>query len=561
LRRVKLRFALLGLVALAGCNDGRGVRDQLGTIEDEVTVCAKGSTLEGIDVSYYQGTINWDSVKASGRAFAIARISDGTYMDTKFDANWPAMKKVGLIRGAYQFFRPGQDPNTLADIVIGKVGKLGDGDLPVTCDVEATDGQSAATIISKLKTWLAKVEAGTGKKPIIYTGKYFWQDNVANSKEFTSHPLWVAAYGPTCPNLPDGAWPTWTFFQYTDKASVSGISGGVDGDKFNGTLEDLQKLAGGGADYAAQFVAQSWPFASMSFPMVPGQELDASIEMKNIGKKAWDSNTKLATTEARDRESAFAGTSWLSKNRLAAVTGSVPPGGTFKFTFKWHAPLMTGSYDEHFGLVQDGVDWFSAPAENVIEAKIDVINAKYAAQFVGSSFADPIQAKVGEKVDGYIELKNVGTDPWRAGETKLAPTPREMASVLATNEWLSPTRVSSPTADVPPGSTYKFPVTLIAKEAGDFKQTFGVVQEGVTWFSDAPNGGGPRDDAMSLHVIAGDPKPAADPDAGVEVQAEASGDVQGSCACTTPVAAPVRARTDTLSLLALALALAIRRKR
>jgi lysozyme len=149
------------LLGMTGCGGG-GPRDQLGQIEDEVTVCAKGPTVEGIDVSYYQGTIDWPKVKASGRVFAIARISDGTYMDTKFDANWPAMKSAGLIRGAYQFFEPATDPNVQADIVIKKVGMLGDGDLPVTCDVEATGGQSAATINARLHTWMDAVEKCTG---------------------------------------------------------------------------------------------------------------------------------------------------------------------------------------------------------------------------------------------------------------------------------------------------------------------------------------------------------------------------------------------------------------
>jgi len=562
LRGVKLRaVALVSLATLAGCS-GAPSDDPLGTVEEEVTVCAKGETVEGIDVSYWQGGIDWTAVKSSGRVFAIARISDGTYMDTRFDENWAAMKTVGLIRGAYQFFRPGQDPNTLADIVIGKVGKLGDGDLPVTLDVEATDGQSAATIISKMHTWLDKVEAATGKKPIIYTGKYFWQDNVANSKDFVDHPLWIAAYGPTCPNLPDGVWSNWTMFQYTDKASVSGISGGVDGDKFNGTLADLKRLAGS-AEYAAQFVSQSWPFATTSFSLVTGQTEDAYIELKNVGTKPWDSNTKLATTVERDRASVFSGSSWLSGTRLAAVTGTVPPGSTFKFQFKWHAPTTTGSFDEHFGVVQEGVAWFGdqgGPADNVIEAKIDVISAKYAAQFVSQSFptADKVlSVRVGEKVDGYIELKNIGSETWKAGETKLVPTPRDKASPLASSDWLSPTRISSPSADVPPGSTVRFPVSLTAKQAGDVVQTFGLVEEGVAWFADPPNGGGPRDDLLAVHVVASDGavQPASD-DGGVN--ADASADMQGSCGCTVPGTRDDRAG---LAIAALLGAVALRRRR
>jgi lysozyme len=562
-QRIRLATVLVSVglcSAFSGCGGG-GVRDPIGQIEDEVTVCAKGPTVEGIDVSYYQGTIDWAKVKASGRVFAIARISDGTYMDTKFDANWPAMKSVGLIRGAYQFFEPATDPIVQANIVISKVGKLADGDLPVTCDVEATGGQSAATIISHLHTWMDAVEKGTGKKPIIYTGKYFWQDNVANTKEFNDHILWIAAYGPTCPNLPDAAWSDWKFFQYTDKASVSGISGGVDGDKFNGTLEDLQKLAGGGADYAAQFVSQSWPYATTSFPLVTNQALDAYIEMKNVGKKAWDSNTRLGTTVDRDRKSPFSGSSWLSETRLAQVEGTVPPGGTFKFKFKWHAPAMPGSFDEHFGLVQDGVTWFGdqgGPADGVIEAKIDVVKAKWAAEFVSQSF--PTSDKVltmhpGDKVSGTIELKNIGTETWKAGETKIVPTPRDTASPLASSDWLSPTRISSPPKDVAPGESYAFPVTLTANQLGDTMQTFGMVEEGVAWFADSPDGGGPTDDFIKVHVVVengvtADGGVSITEDAGV-IQADASGDVNGGCGCETTGKASTNPAWLLVSLLAL----------
>ena len=90
------------------------------------------------------------------------------------------------------------------------------------------------------------MKAGTGKAPIIYTGKYFWQDNV-KSTAFGTSPLWIAAYGPTCPNLPV-PWSIWRFFQYSDKGHVAGISGNVDVDRFNGSLAELEAFAstGGG---------------------------------------------------------------------------------------------------------------------------------------------------------------------------------------------------------------------------------------------------------------------------------------------------------------------------
>jgi len=243
--RARLLFGLAPVaLGLSGCGGDGTAHESIGTTEEAIVVCAKGATVEGIDVSVWQGgSIDWNKVKASGRVFGIARISYGTgTIDDTFPGNWSRMKAAGMIRGSYQWFRPAQDAKAQADIVISKVGKLGPGDLPVTADVEETQGLSGAAITAALHVWMDRVEAGTGKRPIIYSGKYFWNDNVG-TKDFASYPYWIPAYGPTCPDLAI-PWSTWKFFQYTDKASVPGISGGVDGDKFNGSLAELEAFAG-----------------------------------------------------------------------------------------------------------------------------------------------------------------------------------------------------------------------------------------------------------------------------------------------------------------------------
>ena len=350
-------------VGLVGCGDGDGSTESIGEAELAYTVCAKGDTVEGIDVSVWQAAVNWPSVKNAGITFGIARVSYGTSLDSWFDDNWNGMKSVGLVRGAYQFFLPLQDPIAQADLMINAMGPLGPGDLPPVVDVEDTDGQSPSTIAAKLKQWCQHIEAATGKKPIIYTGKYFWQDNVA-SYDFGGYPLWIPNYSNTCPNLPNDYWSDWVIFQYTSTGSVPGVSGNVDRNKFNGTLSDLQAFANGGPDYAAKFVSQSFPYASQGAAgILAGETLDAYIEMLNVGTKAWDSNTLLGTTEPRDRTSVFAGPEWPGKNRYARVAGVVQPGETFKFSFTLHAPLETGIYDEHFGLVQEGVAWFGDPGQ------------------------------------------------------------------------------------------------------------------------------------------------------------------------------------------------------
>jgi lysozyme len=503
-----LRFGTIALVAALTAGCGAGESEPLGTAEGEVVVCAKGTTVEGIDVSVYQGNIDWAAVKASGRDFAIARISDNLYQDTKFAQNWPAIKAAGMIRGAYQFFRPGGDPNAQADLVIQKVGALGPGDLPVTCDVEVADGVSAATYAANLKIWVDKVTAGTGKAPMIYTGKYFWNASVVSSA-FSDLPLWIAAWGPPCPDLPN-PWSDWAFWQYSATGSVPGISGDVDLDKFNGTLQDLQALANGGPDWGAKFVDQSWPFATMTTQMTVNQSLPATIELRNVGKQTWDGNTRLGTTVPRDRMSAFVAPDWLAPNRASQVSGTVAPGDTYKFQFTWKAPDTPGTYDEFFSVVQEGVAWFGdpgqgGPADNAIEAKIEVVEAAYHGVLLDQSFPaateDAIEMTPGQTLDGWIDLKNVGTATWKAGETKLAPTPRDMPSPLHAQGWLSDTRVSTLDADVAPGETGHFALSIAANEVGDFTQTFSLVEEGVTWFGDAPMGGGPLDGQIAMHVI------------------------------------------------------------
>ncbi|MCU1277880.1 MAG: Lyzozyme (1,4-beta-N-acetylmuramidase) [bacterium] len=519
-------LATATLLALPAC---QGAPPALDVAEQAQVVCPGASTVEGIDVSEFQGNINWAAVKASGRQFAFIRVSDGTYQDPKFATNWAGAKAAGVLRGAYQFFRASDDPIAIADQFLARMGTLGNGDLPPVLDVEVTDGQSAATIRSRMEAWLAHVEQKTGRVPFIYVSPGFWP-NVGSPNE-SHYRLWVANWQVNCPNTPTG-WSSWQMWQYADNGTVSGISGAVDLDRFNGTLAQLQGIAGG-APYAAQYVAQSWPLASTPMNLVAGQSVAASITLKNTGSKTWDSNTKLGTTQPRDRASAFADGGWLSPSRAAHVTGTVPPGGTFKFSFNFHAPAKAGTYHEFFDLVQEGVAWFSdpgqgGPPDNQFEAQIVVTLPKLSGEFVAQSFPaankTPMMLGVGQSVDAWIDLKNVGSDTWKAGVTKLAPTPRDAASTLATAAWLSPTRVSRLTADVPPGAVGRFTIPLTGVTAGDYTQTFGLLDEGVTWFADAANGGGPADDFMKLHVVVGD-VPQSQPDAGaVADMSDAPGD-------------------------------------
>jgi GH25 family lysozyme M1 (1,4-beta-N-acetylmuramidase) len=228
---------------------GNALGDELKSYEgpsDPVTieVCAGAETLTGIDVSYYQGDIDWNAVAADGISFAWVRVSHSTqFFDPQFDANLAGARAAGIHTGVYQYFEPGEDPIAQADFLLDHMGPLQPGDMPPMIDVESADTVAPGPYADAIRAWLDRVEEVTGLPPIIYTGYYYWNDNVGTD-EFVDHPLWIANYNPGCPLIPD-YWGTWAFHQYCACESIAGISGDVDGDTFNGNLEDLVALGVG----------------------------------------------------------------------------------------------------------------------------------------------------------------------------------------------------------------------------------------------------------------------------------------------------------------------------
>jgi lysozyme len=418
------------LVPLVAAGSGCGSADEEGTWSPEPigqaaqaeVVCAAGEVLEGIDVSTYQGTVDWASVADAGIRFAVARINHGAVTDDQFAANWPAMKQHGIVRGAYQYFDPGGDPVEQATVVVDALGLLEPGDLPPVIDVESTDGQPPSVIAANVRTWVDLVEAGTGRRPIIYTGSYFWNDNVGTS-EFADegYPLWIAHYTTGCPNLPT-AWSQWAMWQYTSTGSVAGISGNVDRDEFNGSELELQDFAANG--YRAEVVTLTYPET-----LAVGETGTARLVVRNVGARTWDQATRLGTTEPRDRESPFAASSWLDVHRAAELTDPVAPGETAELEFGLQAPSAVDTYVEHFNLLVEGVAWFSdidpggGPLDDEIELRIQVTTSTGA----GGSGTGGAAGEGGASVEGGIPAS--GDD----GGCSLAPPRRGTSHSL----WLA----------------------------------------------------------------------------------------------------------------------------
>lgn len=197
--------------------------------------------LNGIDVSHYQGDIDWAKVKASGVAWAYAKACQGnTGTDACFADNWAGMKAAGLLRGAYVFYVVGDTPKDQFANFVSQV-TLEPGDLPPMVDIE-TENQGEEPdddLVLDLHDFLQQLSGHYGVDPIIYTGPGFWNAHLDGS--FSAYPLWEAEYGVSTPK-PVTGWKYWTMWQYSQSGSVPGINGAVDLDYFNGSLDQLKKF-------------------------------------------------------------------------------------------------------------------------------------------------------------------------------------------------------------------------------------------------------------------------------------------------------------------------------
>ena len=297
--RLSVRSLALGSAALALCacsvgsDDGTGTpSDDIGQAQSDVVRCADGATTKGIDVSSYQGTIHWAEVRAAGYRFAIIKATEGTsFVDPKFETNWAHAKGAGVLRGAYHFFRPSVDGVTQAKHFVQVMGQLTDEDLPPVCDLEVQDGVSDHTVIVRVRDFMQTVKELTGRTPMLYTGYFF--TSLGDPSGFSGYPLWVANWGVSCPNLPDGGWGTWRFWQHTDHATVPGISGAVDGDKYNGSYSEL-----------VAWLEQSDRKATGSFQKanctsLSGWAWDADTPSKAVTVRIYDGNAQSGTLVAK----------------------------------------------------------------------------------------------------------------------------------------------------------------------------------------------------------------------------------------------------------------------
>jgi GH25 family lysozyme M1 (1,4-beta-N-acetylmuramidase) len=202
-----------------------------------------GTWLTGVDVSHWNGTINWTSVAGAGIKFAIQKASDDqSYVDPTYVTNRNGAAAAGIKFTGYHFARPDSTANDAvieADHFVD-TAQLAPGDLIPALDLEMTGGLAVSALQNWTMAWLNRVTQRLGVKAMIYTSPYFWKTYLGDTQMFADEgykTLWIAHWGVTSPSVPANNWGGngWTFWQWTDCWNVKGISGCVDGDRFNGT--------------------------------------------------------------------------------------------------------------------------------------------------------------------------------------------------------------------------------------------------------------------------------------------------------------------------------------
>ncbi|PWC06587.1 GH25 family lysozyme [Mycetocola zhujimingii] len=208
-------------------------------------VAAAGYETRGVDVSVYQGDIDWTVLGSEDIDFAIIKSTEGSgSQDSQFAANWAGARDTDLVVGAYHFMSFESAGETQAENVINTV-PAEPGTLPVTVDLEYygdfhDNPPTRSHVKSILDPLLADLEEHYGMPPIIYATQKAYDRYLLDA--YPDNPIWIRSIAKE-PTLPDDR--DWTFWQYSDRDRLPGYDGEeefIDMNVFDGTVDDLRAL-------------------------------------------------------------------------------------------------------------------------------------------------------------------------------------------------------------------------------------------------------------------------------------------------------------------------------
>ena len=253
MHRTRSSSMLLVAVVTVGCGSESTTPsgEPIGSVAQEAKeACPPPNPVLGIDIASYQhpngAAIDWATV-AANRRFVIIKASEGSsYTNPYYSEDSQKARAAGMVVGAYHWLNYNSSAVPQADHFIASIGgALPDGDLPPMLDVEEVESShTPAQRVAYMQGWLDRVEQVTGRKPMIYSGSWYWSGYLGNPTGYAGvYPMVWAAYVSGCPSVPDD-FPGLTMWQYLGSDGVTpGIQGACDQDKFYGTEAELLALA------------------------------------------------------------------------------------------------------------------------------------------------------------------------------------------------------------------------------------------------------------------------------------------------------------------------------
>lgn len=202
----------------------------------------KNYEVKGVDVSHYQGDIDWEILSNQGIKFAFIKATEGkSFVDENYNLNYKNAIKTDLKIGAYHFFTYDTDGVLQAENFIKNVSKT-ENMLPPVVDIEFYGEEyTVERTKEQLHLMLNKLEEYYEKKPIIYTTHETYNWYIAN--DFKDNYIWIRDVF-FKPRLIDNR--EWTFWQYTNRAKLDGYNGQekrIDINVYNGNMNDLENLS------------------------------------------------------------------------------------------------------------------------------------------------------------------------------------------------------------------------------------------------------------------------------------------------------------------------------
>lgn len=196
--------------------------------------------VQGVDVSWHQGPIDWRALAADDVAFAYIKATEGgDHVDTRFAFNWREADAAGLHRGAYHFFTLCRSGASQAANFIAVVPREPNA-LPAAVDLEhmgpCRRGPTMTDIVGEARIFMDTLEAHYGVRPIIYTTREFHDAHLASLE---GERFWIRSIGVN-PRFRERDWIIW---QHHNRGRKRGVSGPIDLNAFRGDLAALAQFA------------------------------------------------------------------------------------------------------------------------------------------------------------------------------------------------------------------------------------------------------------------------------------------------------------------------------